>query len=57
MGSERIRILLVDDDRELTATVRGVLEAQGYEVLTANDGEEGSSSPTPNDRTSSCSTS
>jgi EAL domain-containing protein (putative c-di-GMP-specific phosphodiesterase class I)/CheY-like chemotaxis protein len=41
MRAEKIRILLVDDDRELTATVRGVLEAQGYDVLTANDGEEG----------------
>ncbi len=41
MASERIRILVIDDDRELTDTVRGMLEAQGYEVLTANDGERG----------------
>jgi len=41
MASEKIRILVIDDDRELTETVRGMLEAQGYEVLTANDGEQG----------------
>ncbi len=41
MASEKIRILVIDDDRDLTETVRGVLEAQGYEVLTAADGERG----------------
>lgn len=35
------RILLVDDDRDITLAVRIQLEKQGYEVLTAGDGEEG----------------
>lgn len=41
MTPEKIRILVIDDDRDLTETVRGVLEAQDYEVLTADDGERG----------------
>ena len=41
MAPEKIRILVIDDDRDLTETVRGVLEAQDYEVLTAGDGERG----------------
>ncbi|MEZ4265024.1 MAG: response regulator transcription factor [Myxococcota bacterium] len=35
------RILYVDDDLELTQLVKGYLEQEGYEVLIANDGEEG----------------
>jgi len=38
---EHIRILVVDDEVDMTETVKGVLEAQGYEVLTANSGEHG----------------
>jgi len=41
VAPEKIRILVIDDDRDLTETVRGVLEAQDYEVLTAGDGERG----------------
>jgi EAL domain-containing protein (putative c-di-GMP-specific phosphodiesterase class I)/DNA-binding response OmpR family regulator len=41
MTREHIRILVVDDDVDLTTTVRGALETQGYEVLTANSGEQG----------------
>src|SRR5690349_2555402 len=35
------KILLVDDDRDITLAVRLQLEKQGYEVLTAGDGEQG----------------
>ncbi len=41
MAADKIRILVVDDDAELTATVSGALETQGYEVHTANSGERG----------------
>jgi DNA-binding response OmpR family regulator len=35
------RVLYVDDDLELTRLVQHCLEDEGYEVLIANDGEEG----------------
>ena len=35
------KVLLVDDEEELVLAVRARLEANGYEVLTAYDGEEG----------------
>ena len=35
------RIVYVDDDLELRGVVSQVLEAEGYEVLLAADGEEG----------------
>lgn len=35
------RILVVDDDPDITIAVRTVLEAAGYQVETAADGEEG----------------
>lgn len=35
------RIALVDDDRNITTSVSMALEAEGYEVKTYNDGEEG----------------
>ncbi len=41
MSDERIRILVIDDEVDMTETVRGVLESQGYEVMTANSGEHG----------------
>lgn len=34
-------ILLIEDDREIQATIRSVLEASGYTVLTAPNGIEG----------------
>jgi len=34
-------ILLVDDDREIIAALRTVLEGKGYRVLTASDGNAG----------------
>jgi DNA-binding response OmpR family regulator len=39
--SGRKRILLVDDDREIIESVRIALEAGGYEVLIARDGNQG----------------
>ena len=35
------RILLVDDDYEIIESLRVVLEAKGYEVLVARDGNQG----------------
>jgi DNA-binding response OmpR family regulator len=34
-------VLLVDDDRDIAASLRAVLEARGYRVLTAHDGNAG----------------
>jgi EAL domain-containing protein (putative c-di-GMP-specific phosphodiesterase class I)/CheY-like chemotaxis protein len=38
---ERLRILVIDDDSDLNATVAAVLTANGYEVLTATGGDQG----------------
>jgi CheY-like chemotaxis protein len=38
--AERRHVLLVDDDAEIRGVVRLILETEGYEVLTAADGEE-----------------
>src|SRR3990167_9180083 len=35
------KILIVDDEVQLIAMVQMRLEANGYEVITANDGQEG----------------
>lgn len=35
------RILLVDDDREIVESMRVALEASGYEILVARDGNQG----------------
>lgn len=35
------RILIVDDDDEIIESVRYALEAQGYQVLVARDGNQG----------------
>ena len=37
----RKKILLVDDDREIVESMRLALEAGGYEVLIARDGNQG----------------
>ena len=39
--SEVKRILLVDDDADITASSAAVLEAEGYEVHSAQDGASG----------------
>lgn len=35
------RILLIEDDREISSTLSGVLEGAGYNVFTANNGIDG----------------
>jgi DNA-binding response OmpR family regulator len=40
-AAKRQRILLVDDDHEIVESVRFALEANGYEVLIARDGNQG----------------
>ena len=32
------RILVVDDDKDIVQTIKGNLELDGYEILTASDG-------------------
>jgi len=34
------KILLVDDDRELTSLLKELLEMEGFDVLVAGDGEQ-----------------
>jgi len=41
MAEETARIVYVDDDVELTGIVRNCLEAEGYDLTVAHDGEEG----------------
>ena len=40
-SSDKKRILLVDDDREIVESLRITLEAKGYEILIARDGNQG----------------
>src|SRR5215475_10873408 len=39
--SERSRILVIDDETQITRVLKPALSAQGYEVRTATDGESG----------------
>ena len=41
MADERLRILVIDDDADLTASVAAVLQVNGFEVFTATGGEQG----------------
>ena len=41
MESEAKRILLVDDDQEIIESMRLALEAKGYRVVVARDGNQG----------------
>jgi DNA-binding response OmpR family regulator len=34
-------ILVIEDDREISATIKSVLSAAGYRVLTASNGQDG----------------
>ncbi|MGL4826426.1 MAG: response regulator [Vibrionaceae bacterium] len=36
-----IKILLIDDDIELTSLLKDLLELEGYQVVTASDGQQG----------------
>lgn len=38
--SEKVRILIADDDKELVQTIEEELVIEGYEVAVAHDGEE-----------------
>ena len=40
MATEK-KILLIEDDREISTTIKGVLQAAGYEVATASNGIDG----------------
>jgi DNA-binding response OmpR family regulator len=40
MAADKL-ILLIEDDREIAATIQGVLQAAGYAVSVANNGVEG----------------
>ena len=40
-GEAAQRVLIVDDDYEIVESVRYALEANGYEVLVARDGNQG----------------
>ena len=40
-GPRGKRVLIVDDDREIVATVEVALQAAGFEVLIARDGNQG----------------
>ena len=39
--SPQKRVLIIDDDEGLTENLQLAIEAEGYEVLTAHDGNEG----------------
>ena len=41
MSEARQRILIVDDEMDLLTVLKFGLEAEGYEVVTASDGEQG----------------
>jgi CheY-like chemotaxis protein len=38
---EKSRILIIDDDPDITEAMTVILESKGYEVLSAGDGSEG----------------
>jgi DNA-binding response OmpR family regulator len=40
-GDGRMRVLVIDDNADLCANLRAGLEIEGYEVLTASNGEQG----------------
>lgn len=41
MTTDQKTILVIEDDRDISATIQGVLSAAGYKVLTANNGQDG----------------
>jgi len=38
--SEKVQVLVVDDDRRMVRTINDILQLKGYETLTAYSGEE-----------------
>ena len=41
MAEQKAKILIVDDDPDILVAIGAVLEARGYQMVTARDGEEG----------------
>ena len=41
MAEKKAKILIVDDDPDILVAIGAVLEARNYEIVTAQDGEEG----------------
>jgi DNA-binding response OmpR family regulator len=41
MTTDQKTILVIEDDRDISTTIHGVLSAAGYKVLTANNGQDG----------------
>jgi DNA-binding response OmpR family regulator len=41
MNASPKTILVIEDDRDISATIQGVLSGAGYRVLTANNGQDG----------------
>ena len=39
--SSPVKVLIIDDDREISSTLRAVLESAGFVVAVANNGKEG----------------
>ena len=40
LSAPRTKVLIVDDERNVRATLKGVLEDEGYTVKTASNGED-----------------
>ena len=41
MNTNRVRVLVIDDERDTRDTMRHLLEGEGFDVLVAADGSEG----------------
>jgi two-component system, chemotaxis family, chemotaxis protein CheY len=41
MNTNKLRVLVIDDERDTRDTMRHILEHEGFEVLVAADGSEG----------------
>ena len=41
MSEPQKTVLVIEDDRDISATIQGVLSAAGYRVLSANNGQDG----------------
>ena len=39
--TDRKKVLIIDDDYDIVASMRTVLEAKGYHIVTAHDGNQG----------------
>lgn len=39
--SDNVKILMIDDDVDYTTAIKAVLETKSYEVIVANNGDEG----------------